>query len=139
MSNYRDIGIVPANLVAGADLTALQYRLVTTGSVRNEVIRATGASNPHVLGALQNSPSSGEAAEVAVIGFAKAAVRVATCNLVYGRYLVGASDGFLEVPAVPPGSPVCARYHGQTISTAGASANQEVFLFGFTACAVAAS
>lgn len=138
MSNYRDIGLVPAPLVAGADLTSRQYRMVAAGSVRNEVILATGASNPFALGALQNSPSSGDAAEVVMLGFAKAAVRVSTCNLVYGRYLVTASDGFLEVAATA-GSPVCARYHGQTISTAGASANQEVFLFGITACGVAAS
>ena len=54
-------------LVAGADLSAKQYMIVSYASTAGEVIAAAGTNETYV-GILQNDPGDGEAAEIVVGG-----------------------------------------------------------------------
>jgi len=55
--------------LAGADLSAHQYKLVKWDSSNNSVVLCGNAEKP--MGVLLNAPASGEVAEVAVQGGAK--------------------------------------------------------------------
>ena len=57
------------SFIAGADLSALQFRFVKIGATDKEVI-VCGA-NEKSIGILMNDPASGETAEVAIGGGAK--------------------------------------------------------------------
>jgi len=57
------------NLVAGADLSALQYTFVKLNASGQAV--AVSAINDVVIGVLQNAPTSGKVAEVTVHGVTK--------------------------------------------------------------------
>jgi hypothetical protein len=61
---------------------------------------------------------------------------VATCILTFGRDLVSASDGALEVPT-STGSAVFARYFGGTVSSG--SVLEHVLVFGHPVSGLAAS
>lgn len=139
MANYHNISIGAASFVADADLSSAcaQYRFMVPASSNGKVRAATGASNPAVLGVLQNSPSAGQEAALMLIGPTKMTGRAATCNLVFGRYILSASDGVAEAPATGSGSAVCGRWLGPTISSG--SAIGEAFVFPVTACHLAAS
>lgn len=129
MANYQGVGNIFASFVADDDLTAKQYLLVNAASTRDYVKAGTSGSNPLPIGVLQNDPSAGQGALVAVLGFAKAKCRVmAACDLRMGRYLVGASDGFLE-PIAVVGEIAIARYFGPTNTTGDASILADVLLF----------
>ncbi len=65
ISNYS----VKVSLVAGADLSAKQYTFVKLNS-SGEAIAAAAATDI-VIGVLQNAPTSGQEAEVLVIGGTK--------------------------------------------------------------------
>ena len=141
MATYHEIGVDPAPFKADVDLSATcaLYRFVTNASTAGNVKLGNGASNPTALGVLQNSPSAGYEASVRVIGFSKLCGRSATCNLRPGTFIVCASDGVAEAQAVPPGSAICGKWMGPTITGAGTSGFGEALLFGFTACSVSAS
>jgi len=128
MSHVFDISISPMGQKAGADLTAQQYTVVRHDtSTADQVLLSTGASTRN-LGVLQNSPSSGQEAEVAVLGPAKAKLRVNACDLAAGVYLGVASDAALE-PLTASG-PAFAKYMGAPV-TSGSILGQ-VLLFGGT-------
>lgn len=139
MAIYHDIDINPAPFKADADLSAAcaVYRFVTNASTPGSVKLANGASNPAVLGVLQNSPSQNSEASVRVLGFSKLTGRNGTCNLRPGTFIICGSDGVAEAQAVPPGSPVCGRWMGPIVTTG--SVIGEALLFGFTGCSVSAS
>lgn len=138
MAKYRVRGADGAYpFTADVDLTTAQYKFVTPASLVDRVKLGTGASNPGPLGVLQNSPSAGEGAKVMVDGFTKLKGRAATCNLVYGRPFVCASDGFAEAPATTNGSPVKGIWMGDTISSG--SGIGQAFLFPSTTCHIAHS
>ena len=136
MANYRDIGISDAPFKAGVDLTGKQYYFVAPGSIAGEVIVAVGPSgNPWPIGILQNAPSSGQEAQVRVLGFSKLVCEVTTCLPAWGRWLACASDGQGEVHVTAPegvtahgGSHIAARFMDSgTISTGSAIA--QVYLY----------
>mgnify|MGYP001574360050 CR=1 FL=1 len=116
MANYRDLSISDAPFKAGVDLTGKQYYWVAPGSIAGEVIVAVGPSgNPWPIGILQNAPSSGQEAQVRVLGFSKAVVEANACSLRWGAWLNCASDGQTEPHATEGtlahnGSPTVARY-----------------------------
>ena len=134
MANYRDINISDAPFLAGVDLTAKQYYFVAPGSVAGEVIVAVGPSgNPWPLGILQNTPSSGQEAQVRTLGFSKCVVEANTCAAAWGRWLAVASDGQAEPFATEGllahnGSNVGARFMDSgTITTGSAIAQVQIF------------
>ena len=65
ISNYS----VKVSLVAGGDLSALQYKFVKLDSAGKVVTCAAATDRP--IGVLQNDPESGEVAEVVVVGGTK--------------------------------------------------------------------
>ena len=64
-SNYS----VKVTLVAGADLSAAQYKFVKLNSSGQAVICAAATDVP--IGVLQNAPTSGQEAEVLIVGGTK--------------------------------------------------------------------
>ena len=132
MAKYHDIGLADIGYTADADLTAKQYHFVTVASTAGNVKTATGASNPTVLGVLQNSPSAGQEARVRVLGYTKIVGENGACNLTYGSFLTSGSDGQAET-MTPSGCPAVARWMSATYTTAG-SIFGEALLFGFSAC-----
>ena len=66
MANYGQIISVPG-LLAGADLSAYQYRPVKLASTAGEVVAATAVTDV-VVGILQNDPTDGQAASIAGVG-----------------------------------------------------------------------
>lgn len=137
MANYRSLGIADAPFIAGEDLTQKTWFVVSPGSVVGEVKLGNGVSGPAPLGVLTNSPSTGQEAEVTVLGFVKAVCRATTsASLNYGKWLYCASDGIFEPVATQGGSAVTARYMDSGNVTSGSVISQ-VLLTGFTACAMA--
>lgn len=65
ISNYS----VKVTLVAGADLSAEQYKFVKLNSSGQAVVCAAITDRP--IGILQNAPTSGQEAEVLVVGGSK--------------------------------------------------------------------
>jgi hypothetical protein len=65
ISNYS----VKVTLVAGADLSALQYTFVKLNSSGQAIAVAAATDLP--IGILQNAPTSGQEAEVLVVGGSK--------------------------------------------------------------------
>ena len=141
MANYRDVGISDAPFKAGVDLTQKQYYWVAPGSVAGEVIVAVGPSgNPWPLGILQNSPSSGQEAQVRVFGFSKSATRATNlCSVAWGRFLLCGSDGFSESreteavsgASAHTGSAVVARYMDSGTLSVNTCALAQVLIFPF--------
>jgi len=64
-SNYS----VKVTLVAGADLSAAQYKFVKLNSSGQAVICSGATDSP--IGVLQNAPTSGQEAEVLIVGGTK--------------------------------------------------------------------
>lgn len=140
MATQRNISITPATFVAAVDFSACAttlYRGARAGSVAGEVALANGASNPQVLGVLQNSPSAGQETAIVLIGTTKIAGRVSGCNLVFGRYLSCASDGFFEA-ASSAGSLVAAMWLGSNVTGVGTSAIGDAMFYGLTSSCAAA-
>ena len=137
MANYRDIGVSDAPFKAGVDLTQKAYYFVAPGSVAGEVIVAVGPSgNPWPVGILQNSPSSGQEAQVRVLGFSKAVVEANACSLRWGAWLNCASDGQAEPHATAAegvtahgGSPTVARYMDSGTVSSGSAIAQVMIHF----------
>ena len=138
MATERNLGIADAPFVEAADLTGKQYYFVRAGSVVGEVNTATGASNPIPIGVLQNALSAGQEARVRMIGPTKLVGEAATCNLVYGKFFLSASDGQAEAMATAAGSPICGVWLDATLSS-GSAIGQAFFFPSWGACAVAAS
>ena len=83
-----------SGLKANADLSALQYYFVKTGSVVGEVAAAVTLAGS-VLGVLQNDPKTGEEANVRVLGTTKLRVttEAAASPVTYGGYIKSSSTG----------------------------------------------
>ncbi len=80
MAAYYDLGIADVPFIADADLSSStnQYCFVTlSGCADDKVYLANSASAPYPIGILQNSPCSGEEAQVRVLGVSKLRVDTA--------------------------------------------------------------
>lgn len=133
MAKYHDMGIADIGFTADTDLTARQYHFVTVASTAGYVKLATGASNPTVLGVLQNSPSAGQEARVRVLGFTKLVGENGACNLTFGSFGTSGSDGQFETVQLS-GCPGIARWMSTTYATAGSIVGEALLMGGFSAC-----
>lgn len=100
-------------LVAGADLSAAQYKFVEIGA--GGVATVCNAVTDRPIGVLQNAPKEGEEAEVVVSGGTKI---VSSGNIAVGA-LVG-TDAAGKAAAKTPGTDTTHFVVGQVIFPAGA-------------------
>lgn len=100
-------------VAAGADLSAKQYTFVKMSGTG--VVSAAAATDV-VIGVLQNTPTSGQAAEVAVSGITKLKASAA----IAAGALVGTTSTGLAV-AVVAGTDTTKYVFGQAITAAGAA------------------
>jgi Kef-type K+ transport system membrane component KefB len=101
------------SLAAGADLSAKQYTFVKMSGTG--VISAAAATDV-VVGVLQNAPTSGKTAEVAISGVTKLKASAA----ISAGALVGTTSTGLAV-AVVAGTDTTKYVFGQAITAAGAA------------------
>ncbi len=132
MATYHDINLTDAPFLADTDLTAKQYFLVSAASTVGYVGLATGASNPAVLGILQNSPSAGQEARVRLFGPSKVIASPGACQLATGRYVTTASHAM----AIGASGGLGDLVFGMWLSGSFTSGCQygEMMFYGFTAC-----
>lgn len=81
--------ITAPDLLAGADLSSSQYKVVKPASTAGEVI-AGAAATDKIIGVLQNAPADGEAALVAVSGVVKA---LAEASVAAGDHITTSTTG----------------------------------------------
>lgn len=84
MAVQNNLGVADLPLVAAADLSAAQYRLVTPAG-------ALAGSTDAIAGVLQNKPKAGEAAAVRVVGTSKV---VAGGSITAGAYVGSNAQGY---------------------------------------------
>ena len=84
-------------MLAGANLSASQYKAVMFASTAGEVIAADGPANSKVCGLLQNDPADGEAADVAYSGIAKGITE--STAVTFGSAVVSNTTGELQIVA----------------------------------------
>lgn len=99
-------------LNAGADLSTKQYRFVKLDASGNAVVCAAVTDKP--VGVLQNNPTSGQAAEIVVIGLTKVSTDAA---LAIGDLVGTASDG--QAAAYVAGTDTTKYVVGQALVTSG--------------------
>lgn len=92
-------------LLAGADLSAYQYRPVKLASTAGEVVAATAASDA-VLGILLNDPTDGQAASIAAPGSITIAV-AGTSVLTAASFLTVNSTGLR--PTTTDNTAICGK------------------------------
>ena len=102
-------------LVAGADLSALQYNFVKLNGSGQAV--ACSALTDKPIGVLQNSPLSGQEAEVVVIGGTK--VKAGVGGLAPGNAVKVLATGLAGV--MTPGTDLTHYLVGQSLTTAAAN------------------
>lgn len=112
ISNYS----VKITLPAAADLSAKQYYFVKINTSGQAALCAAATDKP--IGVLQNAPTSGQAAEVLVVGASKV---VASASIDEGVAIGTASTGKADAKTV--GSDVTEYIVGQVILAAGADGN----------------
>jgi hypothetical protein len=112
---YEGPQIKATGLVAGADLSAKQYHFVKI-SASNTVVVCSGATDKPI-GVLQNTPTSGQAAEVCVVGQTKVSSDAA---LSAGALIGTSADG--QADAKTPGTDTTEYVCGQVIAASGAAA-----------------
>jgi hypothetical protein len=92
-------------LLAGADLSAYQFRPVKLASTAGEVVAATAVTDI-VIGILQNDPTDGQAASIAGVGSITLA-KAGTSVLTAGAMLTVNSTGLR--PTTTDNTAVCGR------------------------------
>ena len=85
-------------LVAGADLSAKQYHFVKLNGTGTQVVACNGVTDKPI-GVLQNKPTSGQAAEVMMLGISKV---VGDANLAIDDLIGTSADG--QAAAYVPGT-----------------------------------
>lgn len=93
MANYGQITGIPG-LVAGADLSAAQYKAVKFATTAGEVVASTAAADASI-GLLQNDPADGEAASIAGAGSIALAL-AATSTIAAGNFVAPNSTGLVN-------------------------------------------
>jgi hypothetical protein len=115
MSYSGQIINVPG-LLAGADLSAYQYRPVKLASTAGEVIAATAAAD-QVIGILLNDPTDGQAASIAAPGSITVAI-AGTGVLNAGSFVTVNSTGIR--PTTTDNTSIC----GKAITAASTKGDQ---------------
>ena len=118
---YEAAQIKFGQLTAGADLSAKQYHFVKLASATTVDVCSAITDKP--IGVLQNTPTSGQAAEVCIFGITKV---VADGNLAAGNIIGTSSDG--QADAIAPGTDTTVYTMGQAIEAAAAGNTVTMFL-----------
>jgi hypothetical protein len=118
---YEAAQICFGNLTAAADLSAKQYHFVKLASATT--VNVCTAITDVPLGVLQNTPTSGQAAEVTIFGITKV---VADGTLAAGNVIGTSSDS--QADAITPGTDTTVYAMGQAITAASASETSTMFL-----------
>lgn len=85
--------VPPVSLIAGADLSALQFRFVMLNSSGQVIVTTDGGD---AIGVLLNKPTSGQVAEVQTMGIAKV---TASGNLAAGSKVSASATGKAQATA----------------------------------------
>lgn len=109
-----EIPVLVISLKAAADLSALQFYFVKLDSSGDVVVCAAATDVP--VGVLQNEPTSGQTAEVLVLGVSKINSDAA---LSIGNLIGTASDG--QADAKTPGSDTSEYVVGRVLEASGAA------------------
>lgn len=118
---YEAAQIKFGQLTAGADLSAKQYHFVKLASATTVDVCSAITDKP--IGVLQNTPTSGQAAEVCIFGITKV---VADGTLAAGNIIGTSSDG--QADAIAPGTDTTVYTMGQAIEAAAAGNIVTMFL-----------
>lgn len=111
---YKGSQPLKISLEAGEDLSAKQYYFVKLDTNGKAVV-CTGATDKPV-GVLQNNPTSGQAAEVTVVGLTKVSSDAA---LAIGALIGTSADG--QADAKTPGTDTTEYVVGMVLTTTGAA------------------
>ena len=101
-------------LEAGADLSSSQYYFVKLDSAGKAVVCSAVTDKP--VGVLQNDPTSGQAAEIVVVGLTKVSTNAA---LAIGDLVGTSNDG--QAAAYVSGTDTTKFIVGQALVTSGAA------------------
>lgn len=118
---YEAAQIKFGQLTAGADLSAKQYHFVKLASATTVDVCSAITDKP--IGVLQNTPTSGQAAEVCIFGITKV---VADGVLAAGNLIGTSSDG--QADAIAAGTDTTVYTMGQAIEAAAAGNIVTMFL-----------
>ena len=103
----------PGIWTAGEDLSSKQYYFV---KLSGSTVVACGGATDKPIGVLQNAPTSGQAAEVMVIGITKVSSDAA---LSVGNLIGTSGDG--QADAKTPGTDTTEYIAGQVVGASGAA------------------
>ena len=118
---YEAAQIRFGNLTAAADLSSKQYYFVKLASATT--VNVCSAITDIPIGVLQNTPESGEAAEVCIFGITKVS---ADGTLAAGNLIGTSADG--QADAIAAGSDTTVYTQGQAITAASAGETTTMFL-----------
>jgi hypothetical protein len=118
---YEGAQIKLGNLVAAADLSAKQFHFVKLASATT--VNVCDAITDKPIGILQNTPTSGQSAEIAIFGISKV---VADGNLAAGNIIGTSSDS--QADAITSGTDTTVFVMGQAIEAAAAGNIVTMFL-----------
>ena len=118
---YESPGIDIGTLTAAADLSSNQYYFVKLASATT--VNVCTAITDLPIGILQNTPTSGQAADVRIFGISKAS---ADGTLTAGRWIGTSADS--QASGITPGSDTTVYVMGQAIQAASAGETFTMFL-----------
>lgn len=118
---YEGAQLKLGNLTAGADLSAKQFHFVKLASATT--VNVCSAITDVPIGVLQNTPTSGQAAEVCIFGITKV---VADGTLAAGNIIGTSADG--QADAITRGSDTTVTIAGQAIEAGSAGETVTMFL-----------
>ena len=135
MAISQNMGLMDVPFKADEALDDYQYYAVYAASTQGYVARATGGSNPHPIGILQDNGASAVGENCAVRMFGPTIAKVAACDnalspcpILVGHFLTVSGSGYL-VCAASVGEVVHAMAL-EPITTACGIANINVFWYG---------
>ena len=117
---YEAAQIKAGQFTASADLSAKQYHFVKMSG--NNTVTVCAAITDVPIGVLQNTPTSGQAAEVCLFGITKV---VADGTLAAGDRIGSSADG--QADAITVASDTTVTIVGQALNAAAAGNTVEMF------------
>ena len=118
---YESPAIDLGTLTAAADLSSSQYYFVKLASATT--VNVCTAITDLPIGILQNTPTSGQAADVRIFGVSKAS---ADGTITAGRWIGTSADS--QAGGITPGSDTTVYVMGQAIQAASAGETFTMFL-----------
>jgi len=118
---YEGAQLKLGNLTAAADLSAKQFHFVKLATATT--VNVCTAITDVPIGVLQNTPTSGQAAEICIFGITKV---VADGNLAAGNIIGTSSDS--QADAITRGSDTTVTVMGQAIEAGSAGQTVTMFL-----------